>query len=81
MDPPAHGLGQPPHDGEALVLIGAGLAALVFGSEYLVQASVNFAKAMGVSDLIIGLTIVAAGVLPVVLLSRAISRAAGPGHA
>lgn len=44
-----------------LLLIGAGLAALVFGSEYLVQASVNFAKAMGVSDLIIGLTIVAAG--------------------
>ena len=44
-----------------LLLIGAGLAALVFGSEYLVQASVNFAKALGVSDLIIGLTIVAAG--------------------
>ncbi len=44
-----------------LLLIGVGLAALVFGSEYLVQASVNFARAMGVSDLIIGLTIVAAG--------------------
>ena len=44
-----------------LLLIVAGLAALVFGSEYLVQASVSFAKAMGVSDLIIGLTIVAAG--------------------
>jgi len=29
-----------------LLLIGAGLAALVFGSEYLVQASVNLAKAM-----------------------------------
>ncbi len=42
-------------------LIAAGLAALVFGSEYLVQASVSFAKAMGVSDLVIGLTIVAAG--------------------
>jgi len=44
-----------------LLLIGAGLAALVFGSDYLVQASVNFAKAMGVSDLVIGLTIVAGG--------------------
>lgn len=44
-----------------LLLIGTGLAALVFGSDWLVQASVNFAKAMGVSDLIIGLTIVAAG--------------------
>lgn len=42
-------------------LIAAGLAALVFGSDFLVQASVNFAKAMGVSDLVIGLTIVAAG--------------------
>ena len=42
-------------------LIAAGLVALVFGSDYLVQASVNFAKAMGVSDLVIGLTIVAAG--------------------
>ena len=42
-------------------LIAVGLAALVFGSDYLVQASVNFAKAMGVSDLVIGLTIVAAG--------------------
>ena len=42
-------------------LIAAGLVALVFGSEYLVQASVSFAKAMGVSDLVIGLTIVAAG--------------------
>jgi cation:H+ antiporter len=42
-------------------LIAVGLVALVFGSDYLVQASVNFAKAMGVSDLVIGLTIVAAG--------------------
>jgi cation:H+ antiporter len=42
-------------------LIVAGLAALVFGSDWLVTASVNFAKAMGVSDLVIGLTIVAAG--------------------
>jgi len=44
-----------------LLLIGVGLAALVFGSEYLVTAAVSFAKAMGVSDLVIGLTIVAAG--------------------
>ena len=42
-------------------LIAAGLVALVIGSDYLVQASVNFAQAMGVSDLVIGLTIVAAG--------------------
>jgi cation:H+ antiporter len=44
-----------------LALIAAGLVALVLGSEWLVTASVSFAKAMGVSDLVIGLTIVAAG--------------------
>ena len=44
-----------------LVLIVVGLVGLVVGSEWLVTASVNFAKAMGVSDLVIGLTIVAAG--------------------
>ncbi len=44
-----------------LVLIAAGLAALVVGSDWLVTASIAFAKTMGVSDLVIGLTIVAAG--------------------
>ena len=44
-----------------LVLIVVGLAFLVIGSEWLVNASVTFAKALGVSDLVIGLTIVAAG--------------------
>ncbi len=42
-------------------LIVAGLAALVLGSDALVTASVAFAKQLGVSDLVIGLTIVAAG--------------------
>ena len=44
-----------------LTLIGVGLVLLVLGSEGLVTASIAFAKAMGVSDLVIGLTIVAAG--------------------
>ncbi len=44
-----------------LLLIAAGLAALVVGSDWLVTAAVAFAKQLGVSDLIIGLTIVAAG--------------------
>jgi len=44
-----------------LLLIVVGLAFLVIGSEWLVNASVTFAKALGVSDLVIGLTIVAAG--------------------
>jgi cation:H+ antiporter len=44
-----------------LGLVVAGLAALVLGSQWLVEAAVSFAKALGVSDLVIGLTIVAAG--------------------
>ncbi|MFZ5522284.1 MAG: calcium/sodium antiporter [Pseudomonadota bacterium] len=44
-----------------LLLIVAGLALLVLGSDWLVTAAVAFAKALGVSDLVIGLTIVAAG--------------------
>ncbi|MDO9147415.1 MAG: calcium/sodium antiporter [Hydrogenophaga sp.] len=42
-------------------LIVAGLALLVVGSDWLVSSSVVFAKSFGVSDLVIGLTIVAAG--------------------
>jgi cation:H+ antiporter len=44
-----------------LVLIGAGLVALVFGARFLVDAAVQVATALGVSELVIGLTIVAAG--------------------
>ncbi len=44
-----------------LALIAAGLTLLVFGSDWLVTASVAFARQLGVSDLVIGLTIVAAG--------------------
>jgi cation:H+ antiporter len=44
-----------------LLLIVVGLGLLVLGSRWLVSASVSFAKSLGVSDLVIGLTIVAAG--------------------
>ena len=44
-----------------LLLVAAGLGLLVLGSDALVTASVAFAKALGVSDVVIGLTIVAAG--------------------
>ncbi|HRE89524.1 MAG TPA: calcium/sodium antiporter [Myxococcota bacterium] len=44
-----------------LLLIAAGLALLVFGSDLLVTAAVTIAKSLGVSDLVIGLTIIAAG--------------------
>ncbi|PPE66783.1 calcium/sodium antiporter [Caldimonas caldifontis] len=44
-----------------LLLVLAGLALLVLGSRWLVEAATAFATALGVSELIIGLTIVAAG--------------------
>ena len=44
-----------------LLPIVGGLGLLVVGSDWLVTASVVFAKALGVSDVVIGLTIVAAG--------------------
>ena len=44
-----------------LLLILAGLALLVLGSNWLVDASAAFARAMGVSELIIGLTVIAVG--------------------
>jgi cation:H+ antiporter len=43
------------------LLILAGLALLVLGAEWLVKAAVAFAHALGVSDLIIGLTVIALG--------------------
>jgi cation:H+ antiporter len=44
-----------------VLLVTAGLALLVLGSDWLVTAAVAFATALGVSDVVIGLTIVAAG--------------------
>lgn len=44
-----------------IALIVAGLGLLVLGSRWLVASSISIARAIGVSELIIGLTIVAAG--------------------
>lgn len=44
-----------------VALIGLGLLLLVFGSRWLVEAAVEVATALGVSQLVIGLTVVAAG--------------------
>ncbi|MCC6071938.1 calcium/sodium antiporter [Massilia sp. GCM10020059] len=44
-----------------LLLIAAGLGALVLGATWLVDAAVSFAQYLGISELVIGLTIVAAG--------------------
>jgi cation:H+ antiporter len=68
------GGGAPPGAGSAAVprptrgavavsvaLVLAGLALLVFGARWVVDAAVSLARAAGVSDVVIGLTIVAAG--------------------
>ena len=44
-----------------LILVGAGLAMLFFGAEWLVKGSVTIANKLRMSQLVIGLTIVAFG--------------------
>jgi cation:H+ antiporter len=60
-EPPAAGGAWDDNRLVQLILIAIGLALLVQGSSWMVQAAISFAKAMGVSELVIGLTIVAAG--------------------
>ena len=60
------GLEQPPKPpGKQIVvdlaLVAVGLGGLMFGSRWLVEGAVAIATAFGVSELVIGLTIVAAG--------------------
>ncbi|MEF8728851.1 MAG: calcium/sodium antiporter [Accumulibacter sp.] len=49
------------HWGVQLLLIAGGLALLVVGAGWLVDAAVSFARILGLSEAVIGLTIVAAG--------------------
>jgi cation:H+ antiporter len=49
------------HWGVQIALILAGLALLVLGANWLVDAAVTFARIFGLSEMVIGLTIVAAG--------------------
>jgi cation:H+ antiporter len=49
------------HWGVQVLLILGGLALLVLGARWLVEAAIEFARYLGVSELVIGLTIVAAG--------------------
>jgi cation:H+ antiporter len=55
------GAGWREHWGVQLLLVAAGLVLLVLGARWLVEAAVNFARLVGVSEVVIGLTIVAAG--------------------
>jgi cation:H+ antiporter len=53
--------GRRPATAANLAFVGAGILLLVLGSRWLVAGAVAFAHALGVSELVIGLTIVAAG--------------------
>ncbi len=44
-----------------VLLAGAGFGMLVYGSDFLVNAAVSVATALGISELVIGLTVVAVG--------------------
>ena len=46
---------------KAFLLVGAGLAGLFFGGKYLVQGAINIAQQLGMSEKLIGLTIIAVG--------------------
>lgn len=49
------------HWGVQLLLVVIGLVALILGSRWLVESAVVFARFFGISDLVVGLTIVAVG--------------------
>lgn len=46
---------------QSLAFVAGGLVALVFGADFLVEGASNVARALGVSDAVIGLTVVAVG--------------------
>lgn len=46
---------------KGLILVGAGLAGLYFGGKYLVEGAKNIAQELGMSEKLIGLTIIAIG--------------------
>jgi cation:H+ antiporter len=51
----------PPRIGRSTLLVVVGLGLLVLGAGWLVDGATSLARAMGISELVIGLTIVAAG--------------------
>jgi cation:H+ antiporter len=58
---PGDGSAWDRHWAVQVLLVAAGLGLLVLGADVLVEAAIAFARAFGVSELVIGLTIVAAG--------------------
>lgn len=66
----------------ALVLTAGGIAALVFGADLLVQAAVSLARMAGLSESVIGLTIVSVGTsLPEMVATVAAAARGKPGVA
>ncbi|MFP5340295.1 MAG: calcium/sodium antiporter, partial [Gammaproteobacteria bacterium] len=61
MAEPAPEGGWDAHPAVQLLLVLAGLGLLVFGAQALVEAAVAIARLFGLSELVIGLTIIAAG--------------------
>jgi len=62
-----------------LAMVGGGLTLLVVGSRGFVGSAIEMARALGVSDLVIGLTIVSAGTsLPEVITSLVAARRRNP---
>lgn len=59
--PPADGSRAEGHWAVQVLLVVVGLVLLVVGSDWLVEAAVTLARRVGMSELIVGLTIVAAG--------------------
>ncbi|MBD2652822.1 calcium/sodium antiporter [Synechocystis sp. FACHB-383] len=62
----AQEFGEPvPKTGQQIIkqaaYIGAGMGLLIFGSRWLVESSVDIARALGISELVIGLTLVSLG--------------------
>lgn len=62
-----------------VLLVLAGLALLVVGSQFFVRASISIAQALGVSELVIGLTVVSAGTsMPELVTSIVAARRGNP---
>ncbi len=64
---------------KALLLIACGLALMVFGAQLLVDAAVTLAERLGVSDAIIGLTLVALGTSLPELVTGVVAAVRGHG--
>lgn len=59
--------------------VGAGLAGLVVGAQWMVRGAVELARSLGISELVIGLTVVAIGTSLPEIVSSAVASRRGEG--